>query len=521
MKNIENMNRVCVYSKDKGVYYILLALNDKLQWVLPQIQHTDDPVTWLHMNFNFHTSLKSERVEGVNDSQNLYFFQTSYKEALISDNGIFSKVMWVSLKELPSFKMSSDDFAVANNCFALLSGNKESSTLRKNFVVASSIFFLVIAFYFIYTQVENFYYKKLRMDDLRYSEKENSALKTSLANGSSEELKEMFLNDLNMGINDKFTKTDAYFITHRFFDNGGNIYEIYDYVNSHEALSFLKEAEQIYPEHFASIKNKTMSQYYTFPGLYCILAYLEVLDRYGYADIAAHATLTNQYSKLAFFSKMNAVVYPPSFNKTLTENNIKKALVFSDKSKASLAKIGVTESDFRDVTKESVKSVNDRVSKEITPHNFLVGVNQYAASLRYLEAYGATTTPVSESDFVFSFATKYAEVFVKDLLNFTGLGNASTLSLLPGDKKEEMRVALQPFITRGAVSSPKGVTYKVITSRMQKDVYFENTNIVNPVRDIYGKFNIINLANLVPDFKKWLMLNGWKEEEDFKIETKK
>src|ERR1035437_752403 len=107
--------------------------------------------------------------------------------------------------------------------------------------------------------------------------------------------------DLQVGANDKYTKSDAYFVTHRFFDNNGNVYEIYEYVNSHPELAFLKEAEAIYPAIFKQIQNGTLPKTFVDRSYYAYLAYVEVLYKHGYTDIAAEGTLANEYAKLAYF----------------------------------------------------------------------------------------------------------------------------------------------------------------------------------------------------------------------------
>ena len=121
----------------------------------------------------------------------------------------------------------------------------------------------------------------------------------SLLGGDPKKLQNLFLEDIKNGKNDKFTKSAAYFITHRFFDNGGNIYEIYDYINAHPELAFLKEAEKIYPNIFDQIHKRTLPSIYVDRSYYAYLAYVEILNKHGYSDIAALGTAANQYAKLA------------------------------------------------------------------------------------------------------------------------------------------------------------------------------------------------------------------------------
>ena len=51
-------------------------------------------------------------------------------------------------------------------------------------------------------------------------------------------LLDSFDRDVRDGVNDESVKSRIYFVMNRYFRNGGNIYEIYDDVNSQENLGF-------------------------------------------------------------------------------------------------------------------------------------------------------------------------------------------------------------------------------------------------------------------------------------------
>ena len=111
-------------------------------------------------------------------------------------------------------------------------------------------------------------------------------------------LQNLFAEKVKKGVNDSDTKSAVYWITHRYFDNGGDIYEIYDFVESHPEVVFLKEAEKVYPTIFADIKERKVGNY-TRDSLLALMAYYEVIDRYGYADIAVWGMAANKFAELA------------------------------------------------------------------------------------------------------------------------------------------------------------------------------------------------------------------------------
>ena len=149
--------------------------------------------------------------------------------------------------------------------------------------------FLFSTFFFYYRNSEVFF--SLNLKDVENNNTFNGGRKLSsaeqkerskayfdsLLSNNPKELQNFFLNDIRNGVNDKYTKSDIYFITHRFFDNGGNIYEIYDYVEANPELTFLKEAENIYPGIFKLIKERKLEPYATDSGYYAYLAYVEVI----------------------------------------------------------------------------------------------------------------------------------------------------------------------------------------------------------------------------------------------------
>jgi hypothetical protein len=66
--------------------------------------------------------------------------------------------------------------------------------------------------------------------------------------------------------------------------------------------------------------------------------------------------------------------------------------------------------------------------------------------------------------------------------------------------------------TRHKGVQKKSIIYYILDSRLEK----QPKNVGDTNMDIYGKRNIVHLSKIVPEFKKWLMNNGWVES-DFKV----
>lgn len=315
------------------------------------------------------------------------------------------------------------------------------------------------------------------------------------------ELQNLLLDDLKSGVNDKFTKTHAYFVTHRFYDNGGDIYEIYNYVNSYPELAFLKEAESIYPEYFDLIKNNQLPKTYTDRGNLANMAYAEVLEKNGYGDTALLGTIANQYSKTALFLKLYATQDADRADmfSALAESILDKANLYALKARPKVAGImdGMTDPTL------------------YTAHDAMVGLNQYAASLRYLKANGITLPGVdhdTESAEVFAYTARLAQKEVTELVNFTALLDASTLYIAGNHDIIAVSKALEPihtFDTAVTKPLPNGAIDRIIKAK--NEVVAES--VIDRKLDVYSKTNIVSLASSSPDFREWLFTNGWTDDD--------
>lgn len=336
-----------------------------------------------------------------------------------------------------------------------------------------------------------------------YDSAQTAAYYDSLTGHDPSLLKENFVEDAKKGVNDKFTKSNAYFVTHRFFDNGGNIYEIYDYVNSHHELAFLKDAEGFYPKIFEQIEKKSLPIEYSGKSLHAYLGYLRAMERHGYGSLALRGTVANQYAKTVFLVKKVPEQFAPDSGvdvQRYLNYEIEMSLHYATKAKEDVAKI-----------------LNGELTTEdITDRDIVVGLNQYASALRYYEYLGIEFDSPKTAKEIFAFSTNHAKSFVKELSIFTGLLDASTLLLDEASNVDDVRVALAPLMTIDSSKLPikeGSVPDKVIKSRFEIIPFYPGTQVLDKSYDVYGKENAKGLALKVPEFKQWLMTNGWTETD--------
>jgi hypothetical protein len=402
---------------------------------------------------------------------------------------------------------------INNNLANNTTSTENKFTNKKLTIIALIIIFLFALVYFYLQRGERSVSKNNIItsygtkDGKERAKRNFDAYYLSLRQNNPMELQNGFLEDIKNGVNDEYTKSSIYFITHRFFDNGGDIYEVYDYVNSHPELAFLKEAESIYPRIFAEIsKKKKNFTYHTHLYAYC--AYVETLIKYGYGDVASNATVANQYAKLAFFSKM---IMSLDANVSSKEKEFRNEWLVKNTDK-SLKYITLTEPDIKKILN------GEMTEKDIPARDILVGMNQYAASLRYLEAIGVKAPTTISSREVFTFSYDYSFKHVKELVFFTAFLNASTLALISSSTPNEIKTALYPildFDTKKVTSTNANYNLGILGKIIDAKSIAKPKKLTADNFDIYSKWNIVMLAKKVPEFKKWLINNGW-EESDFK-----
>ncbi len=367
---------------------------------------------------------------------------------------------------------------------------------RKTLLVFGVFFFLGVLFLF-------FYFNWLR--ETRESERiiqTNEAYLSSVTKNDPSLLQQLFLEDMQNGRNDDYTKSTGYFVTHRFFDNGGDIYEVYDYINSHPELAFLKEAEEIYPEMFKRIREHTLSPNSSGMSTHAYLAYLEILDKYGYAGVANRGTLANGYAKLAWLAWKQPEAFPriKGVRMEWYQARINKAVLYANKVQPDIMK--VLDGTFDATT--------------VPERDILVGLNQYAAALRYFQALKVDFSSPRNASEIFAFSTDYARQYVPVLAPFTSLLDASTLMLVSPKSTEGIREALRPIFEHEIVGDElnRGIYYRlVVLAKTYSVARFGNSETINDDFSLYGKINMVDLAHAVPDFKNWLMKYGWVESD--------
>jgi len=334
--------------------------------------------------------------------------------------------------------------------------------------------------------------------------KYEDAYRASLLRNSPEALQNAFLDDVRAGTNDQFTKSAAYFITHRFFDNGGNIYEVYDYVNSHPELGFLKEAEPIYPNIFRRIRERKVKTTGEDESILAYAAYVEVLKNHGYADMAALTTVANQYARIVYFRR---TIAPRIADKEYAQYYTRATDIFLRKASefANTAQVDV------------VKILNGELNAQDMPaRDILVGLNQYASAIRFFEILDFQYSSAKSSREIFSFSMEYSRKYVPELMHFTSLINATTLALLPSGGQQEIKESLYPILnldTKKIKLLDTSIIHKVIDARFEP----KPTTVYDIRLGTYSKRNIVRISEKSPEFRNWLVSNGW-EEGDFKVE---
>lgn len=320
----------------------------------------------------------------------------------------------------------------------------------------------------------------------------------SLFKNSPEVVRDSFIAAIKRGGVDELVQLDAYFFTHRYIDNGGNIYELYDFIEENTELSFMKEAESIYPEVFTSVRERRAPFTYSDQGIYAYLAYLEVLEKYGYANAAMLSTAANQYAKLAYYK--TGIREEKSLGKLPTYPDYTKAEIASDLKKGQF---------FYQKAEEAVRvlmSASERT--DVTILDAVYAGEQLGSAWRYLSGNGVTMDLEVTASRAFAFATRSAYQGVPELYLYVSLSNASTALLVESTTPVELRNAIYPFLDiRDGKIKKSGIVEKVIRARIEPaGARFRDL-------DLYSRKNITELGRRVPEFKAWLLSNGWKEQD--------
>lgn len=331
-----------------------------------------------------------------------------------------------------------------------------------------------------------------------FLDRKGSVYFQSLFKNSPEAVRDSLVVALKRGGVDEGVQMDAYFFTHRYIDNGGNIYELYDYIEQTPELSFLKEAAGIYPEVFKLIQDRRAPFTYSDQGIYAYLAYLEVFEKHGYASAAMLSTAANQYAKLAYYKKgireeKSRGLLPtyPEYGSAEMISDLKKGQVLYRKAEEAVRVL------------MSIEETDDASVLDI-----VYAGEQLGSASRYFSAYGNPVRSETSAAQAFEFASKTAIQRVPELYLYVSLSNASTALLVDETTDFELRNAVYPFLgIRDEKMKQGGIVEKVILSRTEPAAArFRDL-------DLYSRKNITELGRRVPEFKTWLISNGWKEQD--------
>jgi hypothetical protein len=322
----------------------------------------------------------------------------------------------------------------------------------------------------------------------------NNALSESVS-GSPEALQEFITKEIAAGNNDDATKAAVYWVSHRYFDNGGNIYEIYNFIEAAPEVAFLKEAENIYPDMFATIKSTEVANW-SYESLMALLAYYEIIDRNGYADISLWGTAANKYAEQAYKNIPNPSdsVEKAADRKRYYDMTVGKSTQFLMNAHAFVINNTMTSGSLNDL-----RNLPESMLKD----NILVGLNQYASAIQNLKGAGAQVPTQLSPIEIFEFNSKYAEEFVPRLYLFTNYLYATAL-VYGGDATPET-VALPlkravDYMTERNNEGP-GTIQRIINSKTAGE------------SGVFQYSTTKTLAELNPEFKAWLKASGWKDSD--------
>ena len=314
---------------------------------------------------------------------------------------------------------------------------------------------------------------------------------TKSVSGDPRPLQDFMANQIASGVNDDATKAAVYWVAHRYFDNGGNIYEIYDFIETTPAVAFLKKAEAIYPEIFATIRT-TEVRNWSYESLMALLAYYETIDRAGYADIGIWSTTANKYAEQAYKNIPNANDTPEFAieRKKYFDMVASRSYGFLRKAHAFIVNKTMKTGTFEDL-----KGLPDTMLKD----NILVGLNQYASAIQNLKGAGAEyPTGISPID-LFEFNSKYAEEFVPRLYLFTNYLYATALVYGGDATVETVALPLGRAVAYMREQNNEGpaTIQRIINSKTSGE------------SGVFQYSTTKKLAELSPEFKAWLMDSGW------------
>lgn len=326
-------------------------------------------------------------------------------------------------------------------------------------------------------------------------------LEESVSGNDPKPLQDFFADRVGENINNEATKSAIYWITHRYFDNGGDIYEIYDFIEARPEVAFLKEAEKAYPAIFDAIRARTVANY-SRDSLLALLSYYDVIDAKGYADIAIWGMAANKYAELAQGGlRMHEANPRAKYSASSTSpllymtNMIDRSFYYVYKTHA-----------FLELNTARTGTLDELLGLPMIPDDLLVGLNQYSAAVENLRAVGHVfQTPFLTAD-LYEFNAQLAEKQVPRLYFFTNYLYASALVNGGSATKENVAIPLERALAYAESTDP--LEWRASVSRVINAKTAAETGM-------YSYETVKTLASLNTGFKEWLGKQGWIEG-DFK-----
>lgn len=319
-----------------------------------------------------------------------------------------------------------------------------------------------------------------------------------IVSGSPSAAQELFASDVSNGVNDVLTKSNAYLVMERYAYEG-NIYEIYDYVDSHPSLAFLREAEERQPEIFRKIKDRSLPVP-SVEALYAFLSYVGVLEKYGYANVALRASAAHMYAKNAYILTLEPERFYANIN---AEQNIQGKTI------SSLTYLKLASPDIESIL------MGNMSPESFSSGDIVDGLSQYAAALGYLQYRNVDVFESRNMREIFNFCLRYVREKVPEEEVFISYMYASVLLLDSQSTEEEVRAALNPVL-RSELSvlakTDKNMS-ALLNAQNEKKSYFAGEKKQRKQYGLFQKSNVSALAKKTPEFRAWLIRSGWQEAD--------
>lgn len=322
-----------------------------------------------------------------------------------------------------------------------------------------------------------------------------NALELSTSGVDQEPLRSYFVEQVAAGVNDATTRSAIYWITHRYFDNGGDIYEIHDYIESDPNLAFIKEAETYFPDVFERIKT-TRVENYSLDSLIALLAYYEAIDNNGYGNLAIWGLAANKYAEQALENQPQL-----ADNAEIAANRAKWVELTTRKVQYFLSK---ADNYIVKNTTETGNWEELRQKGDITDEDLLVGLNQYAAAVLHMRGTKTPVLSVKDPIEVFEHTSQFSLNYVPRLYLFTNYLYASALVRGKFATTENVAVPMNrvlEYIRGNEVWRQSGSIYRILGAKDSREA------------GLFAHKTVKQVAFYSPAFKAWLLENDWTEAD--------